>query len=301
MAEERLTAAQQAVVENDGGALLVSAAAGSGKTMVLVRRLLRMIFDPQNPKNIDDFLIITYTKAAATELREKIARQISEKLAENPGNRHLARQLNRLYLAQISTVHSFCSTLLRTYAHTLDVPSDFRVAEQLETAALKQKILQKTLDTVYSELVADPAVKEFIETLGFGRDDRRVAKIVLSVYDSLRCHTDMEQWMHDSLQSVEIAEAEKLSTASWVSALLQNYREVTLSLSRTMRGLASCCMEVPPFDTAYAPAMLADAKRLEELAEIDSWEQLSQIGKLSLSPIGKVPKQEDVQGHCQGL
>ena len=113
---EQLTPQQYAAVHDRGGRLLVSAAAGSGKTKVLVDRLMQYLLDPVNPANIDDFLIITFTKAAAAELRSKIAVKLSEQIALNPGNRHLQRQLQRLYMTQISTVHSFCAALLRKYA-----------------------------------------------------------------------------------------------------------------------------------------------------------------------------------------
>ena len=146
MAEIQLTQAQRAVVENRGGALLVSAAAGSGKTKVLVDRLLRYVCDPDRPCNIDDFLVITYTKAAAAELRLKIAQAISERLAREPENRHLQRQLHRIYLAEISTVHSFCANLLRTYAHLLDIPADFRVAEETESRVLQDRVLEELLE-----------------------------------------------------------------------------------------------------------------------------------------------------------
>ena len=108
-----LTKQQHQAVYDNGGKLLVSAAAGSGKTMVLVERLMRYILDPVHPANIDDFLIITYTKAAALELREKIGKRLNQLLAEDGSNRHLQNQLQRLYLAKISTVHGFCTDILR--------------------------------------------------------------------------------------------------------------------------------------------------------------------------------------------
>ena len=131
MAELTFTDSQRAVVEHRGGALLVSAAAGSGKTFVLVERLLRMICDPVDPCDVDDFLIITFTKAAAAELRAKIREAIAGRLAQDPENRHLRRQLTRIYLADISTVHAFCGELLRDYAYVLDIASDFAISENL--------------------------------------------------------------------------------------------------------------------------------------------------------------------------
>ena len=106
MAEIRATPQQRAAAEDRGGALLVAAAAGSGKTKVLVDRLMGYLTDPTDPADLDEFLIITYTRAAASELRGKIAARIAEALAGTPNDRHLQRQLTRVYLAQISTVHS---------------------------------------------------------------------------------------------------------------------------------------------------------------------------------------------------
>ena len=118
---DQLTAQQKQAVFDRGGRLLVSAAAGSGKTKVLVDRLLSYVIDSVKPVNIDDFLIITYTKAAASELRGKIAARLSELIATTPENKHLQRQMQRLHLTKISTVHSFCADILREYAYMLDI------------------------------------------------------------------------------------------------------------------------------------------------------------------------------------
>ena len=140
MPDIELTPQQKLAVENRGGALLVSAAAGSGKTKVLVDRVLRRVCDERDPQDINRFLIITYTKAAAAELRGKIAAAISNALAEHPGDRHLQRQLSRIYLSQISTVHAFCANILRDYAHELGLYPDFRIAEETETADRKSVV-----------------------------------------------------------------------------------------------------------------------------------------------------------------
>ena len=142
---EKLTPEQLQAVQDRGGRLLVSAAAGSGKTKVLVDRLMGYLLDPVDPANIDDFLMITYTKAAASELRAKIASKLSEKLALDPENRHLQRQQQRLYLAKISTVHAFCGDLLREYAYQLDLPADFRVADENECRQLRANVLETLL------------------------------------------------------------------------------------------------------------------------------------------------------------
>ena len=205
MAEE-LTPQQRAAVENRGGRLLVSAAAGSGKTKVLVDRLLSYITDPMDARNIDDFLMITYTKAAASELRGKIAAKLSQRVAENEGNVHLQRQLQRLYLTKISTVHSFCGDILREYAYMLDLAPDFRVADEMECLEIRHQVMEKLLDDAYDHQMDDPAFLSFVDTQGLGRDDRLVPEIVMQVYDASRCHLDPEAWLQHCLELVQTQE-----------------------------------------------------------------------------------------------
>ena len=143
---DKLTPQQKMAVENRGGELLVSAAAGSGKTKVLVDRLMRYIMDPVDPAKIDDFLIITYTKAAAAELRGKIAEKLTEQIALQPANRHLQQQMQRLYLAKISTVHAFCADILREFAYRLDIAADFRIAEENESIEMKYRVVENLLE-----------------------------------------------------------------------------------------------------------------------------------------------------------
>ena len=128
MAEIILTPGQRAAVESRGCALLVAAAAGTGKTRVLIDRVLDQVI--REGRCVDEFLLITFTQAAAAELRGKLLAELNRRLAADPENRHLQRQLNRVYLAQISTVHSFCAALLRDYAHVLELPADFRLADE---------------------------------------------------------------------------------------------------------------------------------------------------------------------------
>ena len=208
---EKLTPQQHMAVVNRGGKLLVSAAAGSGKTKVLVDRLLGYLTDPMNPANLDEFLIITYTKAAASELRGKIAAKLSERIAQDPENKHLQRQMQRLFLTKISTVHGFCTDILREFAYRLDLPGDFRVADENECREIRETVLSDLLDRAYEQAEADEDFRAFVDTQGLGRDDRLVADIILKVYDSARCHLNPESWLEDCLNA---AAAEGLTDAS---------------------------------------------------------------------------------------
>ena len=198
MAKLTLTPQQQSVVEDRGGSLLVSAAAGSGKTKVLVERLFRYV--TAEHCNLDDFLIITYTKAAAAELRGKIAEELSKRLAETPGDLHLKRQLLRVYQADIKTVDAFCTALLRENTHLLAregeryaLTPDFKVLDDSEAKLVRQHILDRTLEEFYGRMDAG---KELLAgTLGAGRDDRALAELVLELYDKLQSHADPQKWL----------------------------------------------------------------------------------------------------------
>ena len=175
---DKLTPQQHQAVYDRGGNLLISAAAGSGKTKVLVDRLLSYLTDEKDPANLDDFLIITYTKAAASELRGKIAKKLTEKISEQPENRHLQKQMQRLFLTKISTVHGFCSDLIKEYAYRLDVAPDFRVADENECREMRTAVLTDLLDRSYAEKKEDPDFRAFVDTQGLGRTDAMVPQII---------------------------------------------------------------------------------------------------------------------------
>ena len=201
MSDIRLTPEQRAVVENRGGSLLVSAAAGSGKTKVLVERLFRYI--TEEGCNVDDFLIITYTRAAAAELRSKIAAELSARLADAPGDRHLRSQLLRVYQADIRTVDAFCTGLLRENTHLLTregddhgLSPDFRVLDENEAKLLRERVLDRTLETFYDRL--DRGDQSLADTLGFGRDDRALAALVMELYEKLQSHAWPDCWLAEN-------------------------------------------------------------------------------------------------------
>ena len=220
---EKLTAEQREAVENRGGRLLVSAAAGSGKTKVLVDRLLGYLTDPVDPANIDDFLMITYTKAAAAELRGKIASKLSERVAQQPDNRHLQQQLQRLYLTKISTVHAFCGDILREYAYRLDIAGDFRVADENECREIREAVLGKLLEEAYAQ--GDDLFHRFVDSQGLGRDDRLIPEIIQKVYDSARCHLDPEAWLHHCEELVDTDGVTDAAQTSYGAYLIQRLQE----------------------------------------------------------------------------
>ena len=200
-----LTAEQQAAVENRGRSLLVSAAAGSGKTKVLVERLFSYV--ESGEANLDDFLIITYTRAAAAELRGKIAKVLGEKLQEDPLNAHLQRQLLRVYRADIKTVDAFCTALLRENCHLLREDArghalrpDFRVLDENEAQLLRERVLARTLDEFYETMRDGDGASLLADTLGAGRDDRALGALVLELHGKLQAQPYMDRWLASQAQ-----------------------------------------------------------------------------------------------------
>ncbi len=271
---DKLTPQQAQAVYNRGGNLLVSAAAGSGKTKVLVDRLLTYLTDPKDPANLDEFLIITYTKAAASELRGKIAAKLTERIALEPENRHLQKQMQRLFLTKISTVHGFCSDLLREYAYRLDLAADFRVGDDNECRELRETVLSDLLDRAYEAAGDDEDFRAFVDTQGLGRDDRLVPEIIEKVYDSARCHLDPEGWLERCVQAAQAEGAEDASETVWGSYLLEDLYEF---LDRQIDVFRQCVRDLERCDGLEKPAAnLAETLRqMEALREAQTWDEVA--------------------------
>ncbi len=268
---EKLTPQQRQAVQHRGGRLLVSAAAGSGKTKVLVDRLMGYLTDPVAPANIDEFLMITYTKAAASELRGKIAAKLSERIAENPENKHLQRQLQRLYLTKISTVHSFCGDILREYAYKLDVSGDFRVADENECREIRSQVVEKLLERAYENADRSPDFCTFVDTQGIGRDDRLVAELVLSVYDSARCHLSPEKWLAECLELVTAEGITEPAHTLYGRFLIKQLQQYLRQQIKAMERCAELAGQAEGFEKPAA-LLLDTVYQLRRLSEQKTWD-----------------------------
>lgn len=271
---EKLTPQQHLAVHNRGGKLLVSAAAGSGKTKVLVDRILNYLTEPADPANLDEFLIITYTKAAAAELRSKIAAKLTERVAQEPENRHLQKQIQRLFLTKISTVHSFCADLLREYAYKLDLAPDFRVADESECRELRDLVISDLLDETYKTLGSDPDLLTFIDTQGLGRDDRFVPEILEKVYDSARCHLNPSDWLDQCLANAALKEDEDISQTPWGQYLIRDLKEF---LSVQIQIFQECLKHLDHTEGMEKPAgnIRVTLQQLQTLYAADRWDAIA--------------------------
>ena len=272
MAEIKLTDQQQAVVDNRGGALLISAAAGSGKTKVLIDRVLKQV--SEEGCDLDDFLMITYTNAAAAELRGKLLTQLSELLAQNPNDRHLQKQMSRIYLTQISTVHAFCNKLLREYAHQLGLPPDFLMCDEQTVLPLRRKAMEQVMDRAYEDMETSAEIGAALDMLGAGRDDKRLPELIEKVYSSLQSYGDIEARLEELKTSLELSGVTDAGQTVWGSYLLEEFHAYVSSCEKTMTRvyeMASNVEELAPYALTFSEDLLL----LQELKQAETWEQLS--------------------------
>lgn len=274
-----LTEQQRTAVENRGGSLLVSAAAGSGKTKVLVERLFSYM--EQEGCNIDDFLVITYTKAAAAELRGKISQELTERVAQDPSNAHLRRQMLRVYQADIKTVDAFCAGLLRENIHLLppvkdySLTPDFRVLDEQEATILRQRVLGQVLEEFYAGIEENEASRLLAETLGAGRDDRNLEAVVLELHEKTQSHPQPLLWLEQLRQEWEQL-PEKLMETACGKQLCQDARRTADFWAERLKKAAEAMEDCPAVQKSYAACFIevADTLRAFAVSESTEWDHL---------------------------
>ena len=218
----QLTREQAAVVADRGGELLVSAAAGSGKTFVLVQRLLDRVL--REGMDLDQFLIITFTKAAAAELRSKIMAALRGAGGGPPGDVHPRGRPPLLPPPQTPPIHAFCTRLLRESSAQLDLDPDFRMAEDGEAGLLRGQTLDRGIEEAYAHL-EEGHFASLVDTLSAGRDDNRLKTIVLDIHSRIQSHPDPACWLREQSEAFELEGVTDAAQTSWGALLLEDARE----------------------------------------------------------------------------
>lgn len=248
----QLTAQQQAAVNDRGGELLVSAAAGSGKTRVLVERLLDRV--EQEGLNVDQFLIITFTKAAAAELRGKILQGLNQRLAERPEDRHLRRQLTLVYRAQISTIHALCTALLREFGYLLDLDPDFGVAEEGDATLLRTETLDRVMEEHYQTVTPDAPFGRLLDTMSAGRDDSKLKSIVQDIYIRVQAHPDPADWLRRQGEAFDLRTCRDVAQTPWGTQIVERARRMATYWDGRMLQALNEMMADKELEAAYAPS-----------------------------------------------
>ncbi len=268
-----LTPSQEEVIHNRGGQLLVSAAAGSGKTFVLVERILQRL---REGANIEDFLVITYTNAAAAELRNKLQSALQKRIEEGESS-DFHRQLFHLNFAHISTVHSYCSELLKEYAVFLQIPSDFRIAEGEDCGILKNRAMGKTLHQCYETM--SPGFSALRRLYASGRNDKTLAEVIDKAYEKANTRKDPETWLRDCLNIQKTEGRADLSETLFGAELISGYQALLRDARGALGKMKEAAAEDEVLKAKYLPCLEADIALLESYLNADSWDALSHLGE----------------------
>lgn len=248
--ETKWTDEQLLAIETRGKNLLVAAAAGSGKTAVLVERLIKIITDDNNPVDIDKLLVVTFTNAAASEMRERIGDAISKKLEEMPDSKMLQRQLALLNKSNITTIHSFCLDIIKNNFHLIDLDPGFRIGDETECTLIKQDVLIELFEDKYDK--EDEGFLNLIEAYCTNRDDERLKEIVLKLYNFSMSGPWPSVWLREKAQEFNINSLDELEKASWYKVLKES---LYLDLNNAKNGLDEA-IKICEEDSDLAPYLL---------------------------------------------
>lgn len=282
-----LTEEQRAAVQDRGGCTLVSAAAGSGKTRVLVERLLDRV--QREGADIDRFLVITYTNAAAAELRARIAAELNERQAAAPADHHLRRQTTLVYKAQISTVHAFCMALLRESGYLIGLDPDFRLCDEQEGEVLRLRALNDVLDKRYEDMELDGDFARLVDAVSVGRDDKRLVEIVLDVRERVQSHPDPAAWLDGQEAAFALAGVTDPAETAWGALLLEDAAKQAAYWRRRIGEALALAAQDPNLERNYAPSLTETLEGLErlELAAGESWEAARTALPVPFPPVGR--------------
>lgn len=265
------TEEQQKVIDLRERNILVNAAAGSGKTAVLVERILQLISEGDHPLDVDQLLVVTFTRAAAAQMKERLTRALLEKLETDPDNEHLQRQTTLIHHAQITTIDGFCSYVIRNYFQQIDLDPGFRITDEGEQKLLMKDVLAQVLEESYEKKT--PEFMQLAESLDSGRSDERLEDTVLKLYALSQSHPWPQVWLKECLKPYEAETVEELLASDWLVQVEIRTKELlqeALLLNEKAREISVA--EGGP--SQYLEALEADRDFLEEAMTLEGYDHL---------------------------
>lgn len=275
---------QKKVIDLRNRNILVSAAAGSGKTAVLVERIMEIVCDEKHPVDVDRLLVVTFTKAAAAEMKERVGAAIRKRLEEQPNNGYLLRQETLVHHAQITTIDSFCSYILRNHFGEIDLDPAFRVADEGELKLLKKDLLKELLEEEYT--AGKPEFLHFVECYASGKNDEVLEDLILKLYEFSTSDPFPEEWLSSLI-------ADSGTFASW--KIPEHVNHLLESLLAENEQAASLCSGIggPVF---YGEALEQDRLLLEKILACRTYEEYSSaIRERSFQALSRKKMPADVE------
>ncbi len=303
MGNTRWTDDQQRVIDARNCNLLVSAAAGSGKTAVLVERIIKLITDEKNNVDIDRLLVVTFTNAAAAEMKTRVGEAIESRLIDEPDNEHLQRQASLLHNAQITTMHSFCQYIIRNYFHVIDIDPAFKVANENDMKIAQSEILSELIEKRYeTEKENDnSSFYLFSEMFAHGRDDSKIESIVLELYGKAMSYPWPKKWLKSIVEIYECAGVEEFEKTKWVGELVSYVKELVNSYKMLAEKAIKICDE-PDGPAKYRAAFEDDIRQFDNVCQAENFSELSDaFRKISRADKGRITKKDNVDAEKKDL
>ncbi|MBS4218041.1 helicase-exonuclease AddAB subunit AddA [Bacillus sp. FJAT-49711] len=254
--------------------ILVAAAAGSGKTAVLVERIIQKILANENPLNIDQLLVVTFTNASAAEMRHRIGEALEKAIDQDPLSTHLRRQLSLLNSAAISTLHSFCLNVVRKYYYMIDIDPGFRIADQTEADLLRDEVLDELFETEYGKQGNEPFY-QLVDTFSNDRNDSALQELVLKLYDFSRSHPEPFLWLDQIVEMYDVTENTNIESLPFID-ILKFDMQLQLSGAKELLEQALNISKTPGGPAPRAENYVADLTIVERMehAALQSWDNL---------------------------
>ena len=284
--DRKWTPEQNNAINSVGGTVLVSAAAGSGKTAVLVQRIINRITDPKAPTDITKFLIVTFTKASAQEMKSRISQKLSEMILADPKNENLQKQKMLLKYAGIGTIDSFCKTLAEENFYKLGISPKINIVTENEIETLKNQALSDTLDYFYNLKSKD--YKEFFDLLTNDKNDDELVNIIKSVYKFTLSLQFPEKWMDEKLKLYEnISENSDISDLPWTKTIIEYAKDQIDIAANMIIEMLNISKSNEKIDKAYSEALNEDLINIKEISKhlnSGSFDKISEkLGSLSFA------------------
>lgn len=266
------TTEQEQVIRLRDRNILVSAAAGSGKTAVLVERIITRLTKDIPPVDIDRLLVVTYTEAAAAEMKERILLAIEKKLAEQPGNVHLQRQATLIHSALITTIHSFCLSVIREYFHTIDIDPGFRIGEEGELKLLKHDVIGEVLEAHFAS--GEASFLEFVECFASGKDDKKLEELILNLYEFSRSNVDPAKWLLECADQYRISNIDELEVSTAASIAYKRTKQIAEDAGKLLEeGKRLCQSEDGPY--MYEDALESDMGVIQSILNVSTFAEIN--------------------------
>lgn len=295
------TEEQQKVIDTRNCNILVSAAAGSGKTAVLVERIIQRITDKNNPVDIDELLIVTFTRAAAGEMKERIRQAIEKKLEENPEDEHLQRQSTLVHHALITTIDSFCSYIVKNYFHLIDLDPSFRMGDEGEMRLLQADVADAVLEDAYTEEA--PSFLAFSDGFSGGKTDKKIPEMMIKLYSFSMSYPYPEEWLLNCRKAYEVKTLEELENAEWMKLIKNEVKQEIKEASMLLKQALEISKEPdgPVFYIGLLEDEVSELEKLERTENFFEWKEMLDKLEFKRLPAGKKTEKELVSESQQEL